>query len=42
MQVKGFIAISTPQRSREPGSTYELVEFAELTEEGRAYLATFD
>ncbi len=42
MQVRGFIAISTPQRSRVPGSTYELVEFAELTEEGRAYLATFD
>ncbi len=42
MQVRKLIAISTPQRARTPGAMYELVEFVELTEEGRAYLATFD
>lgn len=41
MQERRLIAISTPQRSSTAGSMYELVEFAELTEEGRAYLASF-
>ncbi|HYW50770.1 MAG TPA: hypothetical protein VE861_09200 [Gemmatimonadaceae bacterium] len=39
MQVRQLITCSVPLRSRTPGTMYEYVEHAELTDAGRAYLA---
>jgi hypothetical protein len=38
MQNRGLIACSAPVESRKPGARYELIEFVELTDAGRAYL----
>ncbi len=42
MRNRGLITAGTPRPARTPGAMYELVDGVELTDEGRAYLATFD
>jgi hypothetical protein len=38
MQNRGLIACSTPVKSRRPGARYDMIEFVDLTDAGRAYL----